>query len=310
MKYLLVASLMAGCAAPRTGLTFHEVDYGVPTKVVSVDGIDVAYTDTGRGGPAILLVHGLGSNLLVWRKTVDALARDHRVVAIDLPGYGRSSKKNYPYSMAFFADVVDRVIARLGLDRPVVIGHSMGGQIAMTHALRFPKRSRALVLAAPAGFETFEPGEGQWLVEVVSKEFIKATPPETLYANVANTFAGDVPDEALFLYAHRVQIIDGPEFDAYAYANARSVRAMVKGPVFERLPEIEVPVLVVFGAEDKLIPNQALHGGTTQEVAERATRRLPKARLVLLPGAGHLLQLERPTPWVGAVRHFLATEVQ
>jgi pimeloyl-ACP methyl ester carboxylesterase len=314
--FLLIAGALAfaitvassGCAAaPQVtiGKRFGELEYEMlPTRYLDVEGMKIAYAEAGRG-PAVLLIHGLGSNMRVWRRTFDQLAAHHRVAAIDLPGYGRSSKGNYLYSMSLFARVVDRVIDRLGMKDPVLVGHSMGGQIAMTHALAFPQKARALVLAAPAGFETFEPGEGTWMTEVVNKEFLKATPPEALYMNLANNFAGDVPASAMFLYTDRVAIIDGPEFDDYCYANARSIRAMLKGPVYDRLPEIRVPVLVVFGSDDKLIPNQALHGGTTKEVAERGTKRLKHARLQILPNTGHLLQLEAPEAWNRALLDFL-----
>lgn len=302
---LLVALLLlGGCHVPKTGLTFRQLDYGLPVQYADVDGLEIAYVDRGAGPPVVLL-HGLGSNLLVWRQTIEALESDYRVIAIDLPGYGRSSKASYDYSMAFFARVVERTLDRLGVRCPILVGHSMGGQIAMTFALRYPTKLRGLALVAPAGFETFTRGEGAWLSEAVTKDFIKLTPPDAIYTNLANNFAGDVPKEALFMYAHRVAVIDSPEFDDYAYANSRSVRAMVKGPVFDRLPELTAPVLVVFGDEDKLIPNQILHAGTTAEIARRGVERLPNARLILIPRAGHMLQIERPREWTRALRDFL-----
>jgi pimeloyl-ACP methyl ester carboxylesterase len=294
----------AGCGTIRTGLAFRQLDYNLPTRYVTAGGIDLAYTEAGSG-PPVVLVHGLGSNLQVWAPTVRALAPCYRVLALDLPGYGRSQKGNYDYSMAFFARAVDAFLERLGITQPVLIGHSMGGQIALTHALLFPRKARALVLAAPAGFETFEPGEAAWLAEVVSKDFIKKTPPEALWANVANNFAGDVPRAAEWIFRQRVEVIDGPDFDDYAYANARSVAAMLRGPVFARLGEIQVPVLVVFGTEDKLIPNQALHWGDTRRIAVEGSSRLPRGRLVLLPRVGHMLQLEAWRAFARAVLAFL-----
>ena len=170
----------------------------------------------------------------VWQRNLDALAEHHRVVAIDLPGYGKSSKANYDYSMAFYARTVEGVIDALGLGRVVLVGHSMGGQIALTHALRYPGRAEALVLVSPAGFERFGAGEGAWLAEAVNKDYVARTPAEAVYANVANNFYS-MPKEARFMVDDRLRVIGGPDFDAYTYAVARSVYAMVHEPVLDRL---------------------------------------------------------------------------
>ena len=169
----------------------------------------------------------------VWARNVDALAAGHRVVAIDLPGYGKSQKGNFEYSMAFYARVVDGVIDALGLKHVVLVGHSMGGQIALTHALRYPGKAEALVLVAPAGFERFGRGEGTWLAEAVDKDYVARTPAEAVYANLAGNFYA-MPPEARFMVDDRLRVIGGPDFDAYTYAVARSVYAMVHEPVLDR----------------------------------------------------------------------------
>ncbi len=289
---LLVALVLAGCAPPRLGLSFRQLDYPAPTRTVAVDGVDISYVELGRGEPTLLLLHGLNSYIPAWSRNLDDLAARHHVVAIDLPGYGRSSKANYRYSMAFFARAVEGVIEALRLGRVVLVGHSMGGQVALTHALAYPGRAEALVLAAPAGFETFSPGERAALIETLSKQAIALTPPERIYAGFASTFAGDVPADAMFMVRDRIAIIGGPDFDGFCYAVARSVAAMAYGPVFERLPAIAVPVLAVFGSDDRLIPNPLIHGGSTRAVAERAVARLPRGRLVMLPRVGHFVQWE------------------
>src|SRR6476659_7144606 len=135
--------LLAGCGV-RPGQSFKPLSLPMPVSHLTLDGIDLAFTDVGQGDRTLLLVHGLGSYMPVWSRNLDALARNARVVAIDLPGYGKSGKANYAYSMAFYARVVDRVIDALHLQHVVLVGHSMGGQIAMTHALRFPGRAEAL----------------------------------------------------------------------------------------------------------------------------------------------------------------------
>lgn len=284
--------LASGCAAPK-GVAFRDLAYPMPMKLLDVGGIQVAVSDQGQGERTLVLVHGLASYSPVWVRNLPELTKSHRVVTIDLPGFGKSDKKNYKYSMELFARVVDGVIEKLGLSHPVVVGHSMGGQIALTHALLFPRKLEALVLLAPAGLETFSEGEGRWLADVSTKELFKLTPPEGVYANYHGNFH-DLPDEARFMIEDRVRVIGGPDFDEYCYAVSRSVAAMIDGPVFERLGEIDVPVLVIFGAEDGLIPNPILHGGDTRAVGEKGVAKLRRGELAMVPRAGHMVQFERP----------------
>ena len=102
------------------------------------------------------------------------------------------------------------------------------------------------MLVAPAGFERFGRGEGSWLAEAVNKDYVARTPAEAVYANVAANFYS-MPKEARFMVDDRLRVIGGPDFDAYTYAVARSVYAMIHEPVIDRLSRIEVPALVVFG---------------------------------------------------------------
>ena len=298
--------LVCSCTMPAPA-SFKKLAYPMPVSHVVVGGVEVAFSDCGVSGdevPTLLLIHGLGSYMPVWSRNLDALAAGHRVVAIDLPGYGKSAKANFEYSMAFYARVVDGVIDALGLKHVVLVGHSMGGQIALTHALRYPGKAERLVLVAPAGFERFGKGEGAWLAEAVDKDYVARTPAEAIYANMAANFYA-MPPEARFMVDDRLRVVGGPDFEAYSYAVARSVYAMVHEPVIDRLSAIHVPALVVFGEDDGLIPNPILHGGTTRVVAEEGTRRLPRGRLVMIPRAGHMVQFERPVEFDAALLEFL-----
>ncbi|MEL6182513.1 MAG: alpha/beta fold hydrolase, partial [Myxococcota bacterium] len=128
-------------------MAFDELDYGAPVRTVTLDGVEVAYVDQGRPeGRPLVLVHGLGEHVGYWRRNMGAWAQWYRVVAIDLPGYGHSAKPAQPFSMRGYADVVRGVMDHVGLEQAVVVGHSMGGQVALTMALRHPERVRGLVL--------------------------------------------------------------------------------------------------------------------------------------------------------------------
>jgi pimeloyl-ACP methyl ester carboxylesterase len=297
----------AACA-PNKPIAWRRLKYPMPVMHLRLGGaLDVAVSDTGEGEPALVLIHGLGSYMPAWSRNIEELSRHHRVVAIDLPGYGKSAKANFDYSMKFYARVVDAVIDALKLEHVVLVGHSMGGQIALTHALMFPKKAEKLVLVAPAGFERFGAGEGAWLAAAVDKEFVERTPPEAVYANVAANF-WKMPDEAKFMIDDRLRVTGGPDFDGYAYAVSRSVYAMIHEPVADRLGAIAVPTLVIFGADDGLIPNPILHGGSTRAVAEAGVHAMPRARLVVVEKAGHMVQLERPHEVDAALIEFVKEE--
>ena len=152
-----------------------------------LDSIDIAYVDEGSG-PVVLFVHGLGSNLQAWKKTIDGLKAHHRCIAIDLPGYGKSSGGNLPYGMSFFADALIGVVEALELEEVSLVGHSMGGQVSMHVALRQHPSIKRLALMAPAGFEQFTSEERQWFSNFVQPEFIKATSEEQIIRNFELNF--------------------------------------------------------------------------------------------------------------------------
>ena len=292
-----------------TGRSFLDLSYPDPLAEVrhlELGSVRLSYTDHGQGDPPLVFIHGLGSYLPVWKHNVRAFAADHRVVTLDLPGFGKSSKRNaYPYSMEFFATAVQDLIHALDLRDPVIVGHSMGGQIALTHALRFPGSARGLVVTSSAGFETFAPAEARWLLDTVDDDFTRRAPPEAVYARHSSNFHR-MPKDARFMAADRVAVIDGPDFARYCRAVSKAVRGMLEGPVHHRLSSIETPTLVLFGEHDALIPNPLLHPGRTEALARDAVRRLPRAELSLVPRAGHLAHFEQPHAWNQAVHRFLS----
>jgi pimeloyl-ACP methyl ester carboxylesterase len=301
----LVLALGAGGCAQKTGVAFTDLQYPRATKSVKVGTAEIAYTEAGQGEHTLVLIHGLGSYLPAWNENIDALAADYRVIAIDLPGYGKSSKASWSYSMEFFAKAVRGVVRELGIERPILVGHSMGGQIAMTYALAWPEDVQALVLTSPAGLETFEDGEAKWLAGATTPEFTCGATEEAIYVRHAQNFHR-MPKDAEFMVEDRVAVIGGPDFRAYCRAVSRSVAGMLDAPVADRIPEIGVPTLVVFGESDQLIPNPFLHGGSTEKLAKKAVRRFPDAELVMIERAGHMAHFEQPADWNAAVLRFLA----
>lgn len=308
IRALFVAALVVagGGCKPKGPVAFEELTYPVETKTVQVGSTSVAYTERGSGERTLVLIHGLGSYLPVWSKNLDALAGSHRVVALDLPGYGKSSKRDFEYSMDSFAEVVHGVVQALDLKRVTLVGHSMGGQVSLTYALRYPGQVEALVLTSPAGLETFSEAEAKLLADSVTPEFTcEATPEEIQVRHAANFHAP--PADAEFMMNDRVAVVGGADFEQYCVAVDRSVSAMLDGPVYDRLPEVEVPVLVLFGKQDALIPNPYMHPGSTEEMAKKAVQRMPQAQLTMLDQAGHMAHFELSQRWNEAVLEFLAS---
>lgn len=290
------------------GRALAELDYGRPVRRLALAEHDVAFVDVGEGDPAIVLVHGLGSDLRAWQRNVDALARRHRVIALDLPGFGRSSKPRTAPTLAGWAACVDALTRELGLADYVLAGHSMGGQLALHHALALPGRARALVLVAPAGFETFTATESSWLRAHVDPSATRTVGAWQVVARWLQAFHR-MPPEAWPLVRDRIAVIGGPDFDDYCRTVAGGVAAMLDEPVRDRLASVRVPALVIFGREDRLVPNRWLHRESTATFARAAANALPNAELLVVPHAGHMVQFERPAAWNEAVLTFVSRVV-
>jgi pimeloyl-ACP methyl ester carboxylesterase len=294
------------CVAP--GRAFAELDYALPLRRVQVADVELALHERGRGKRTYVLLHGLGSDLRVWSAVLPMLAERARVLAVDLPGFGKSSKPDASYGLDWVGTQIIALLDREGIDRAVVFGHSMGGQIALRLALAQPDRIEGLVLAAPAGFERFSAAEAAWIRGAVDVDYTVRASAAAIALRHMQTFHR-MPAEAWPLLRDRLAIIGGPDIRAYARAVSRSVAAMLDAPVLDRLATLELPVLVTFGTHDALIPNRVLHGSDTAALARTAARLVPDATLALVRDAGHMVQLERPVEWNAAALTFLARRV-
>lgn len=293
---MLMLLLMTMLASPASdSLEAFKAPYPAPVDTVLVGDRPIAYHEAGTGEETVVLIHGLGSNLALWRETIPALSENFRVLALDLPGYGLSGKDEVPGTMDFFSDTVVQFMNTHGVDRAHVVGLSMGGHVALTVALDHPERLDRLVLVSPAGIETFTDQQGGALKSVYTPQAILAAPEAALQQNIAMNFASYDPERFGWLLEQRLALTALPDAAAYATANARSVAGMLDAPVAHRLDDIAAPTLVLYGTEDALIPNAMLNPHlTTADVAEEAAERIPNATLDLIKDAGHLPQLEQP----------------
>lgn len=254
----------------------------------------IAYLSVGEGEKTLLFIHGLGSYAPAWKKNLDELQNHFRCVAIDLPGYGNSSwRSDEPYTMEGYATLIAEFIETKRLKNVTVVGHSMGGQIAMKMALNHPKVFDNLVLVAPAGFEKFSKEERTFFEKMVTPEILKNTPPSQTEFNYKINFV-DFPDEAQFMIQDRFALEKkSSKFDYYSKMIPQCVMSMLDQPVWQNLEKIDKNTLIFFGENEMLIPNKFLHPSmTTEEVALFGKNKIKNSHLVMVPNSGHFVQWE------------------
>jgi pimeloyl-ACP methyl ester carboxylesterase len=312
MKYfpypiVLLVFLLVGCAGskPAQITTMTDIQYPLPVKYVDLqEGIRIGYMDEGKGTNTLVMIHGLGSYSPAWIKNIQDLKSDYRCIALDLPGYGHSSKGDYPGDLTFYTGIIHQFIEALNLESVTLAGHSMGGQIAIITALAHPEQIGGLVLVAPAGFEQFHKGQKQWFREVFTPDIVRLTPVEAIRNNYATNFY-KFPEDANFMIRDRIAMRDADDFNWYCDIIPKNVRGMVDNPVYQLLPEIKQPVLTIFGSQDNLIPNRYLNGGSTTTIAVDGSRRIPNSLLVMIDQAGHFVQFEKSEEVNQAIRDFI-----
>ncbi|MEP0861816.1 MAG: alpha/beta fold hydrolase [Ignavibacterium sp.] len=283
---------------------FFNLVYPFETKFIQVDDYRIAYVDEGQSDKIILFLHGLGSYIPAWKFNIQELKNHFRCIAIDLPGFGKSDKKIHSGSMEFYGDIVLKFIQSIGVAETNLVGHSMGGQIAINCALNFPDLIDKLVLIAPAGLERFTKEEIQIIKNITKPENFLTTEIEQIKTNYEMSFY-NFPVEAKFLIEDRIKISEDDEFYNYCIATSNSISGMIEQPIFERLKEINQHTLVIFGKNDSLIPNKYLHKTTTEEIAKSGCAEIPHSNLFLLDECGHFAQIEKSEQVNQAIKNFL-----
>jgi pimeloyl-ACP methyl ester carboxylesterase len=307
---MLSALLMhLASAAPRYTdkgpISPDEIWSPLPRQHITVDGVDIAYVDSGGTGSPIVFVHGLSSYTSFWEYQIPAFTGEHRVLALDLPGYGASARPDAPCTPPWYANVVSAWMTAVGVDKATVVGHSMGGQIALTLAITAPERVERLVLSAPAGLEPFNPGAAKFMKDFWTERRAIGTTEEQVRANFLTQVFNRRDAGVERLIEERVRLGLSPRFAGTSVAVARSVAGMLDYPVRERLGQVKVPTLVVFGTADRMIPNPIFTGGATRSIARVAEERIPGARVVMIPGAGHTVHHDAPDAFNTALKEFL-----
>lgn len=286
--------------------SFEDLQYPFPVKKIQVrENIEIAYVEEGKGETTLFFIHGLGSYLPAWKKNIEVLRQNYHCVALDLPGYGKSGKNTDPISLAFYADIISEMIQKLKLKQVVLVGHSMGGQIAMGTALKYPQVIQKLILIAPAGLEQFSESEAQILKNYTRPETIQTSSDAQIRQNLNLNFF-QMPKDALFMAEDRIRMKTAPDFPAYCKAVSQCVAAMLAESVYDRLKTLNQKTLLIFGENDALIPNKFLHPQLSiPQIAEHGKNQIPNTQVLLIPEAGHFVHFEQYQVCNEAILKFL-----
>lgn len=248
------------------------------------------YRDEGQGTP-ILLVHGMGLKLELWDDHAADLARDHRVIRLDMLGHGQSEAPAGHWSFKEHARQIADLLDYLAIDRAFVVGFSLGGTVSQRFAIDYPNRISGLIVVASVCDRTET--EQQAVLERL-KQVRDGGPAAVAHAAIDRWFTvrfqAEHPDIVERWFN---QILSN---DHRAYANAYSVYASTDGELRHLLPGISAPTLVITGDRD---------AGQNPRMAAAMASRIPTCEVIILPGIAHMLPLEAPAELAETIRTFV-----
>jgi pimeloyl-ACP methyl ester carboxylesterase len=273
-------------------------------EIALPDSMDLFAYDAGDpDAPALLLIHGLGEDADTWRHVIEPLAQKHRVIAPDLPGFGRSAKPNRAYTVNFHTGALLGLMDAFSIERTALCGHSLGAVLAHALAVRMPHRVSELFLVGGA---LTQRGDGLSIMLLLALmpfvgEFFYSRMqrnPDAAYDGVRAYYAdlNAMPRaDRDFLYRRASERVQGNERRRAYFSTLRRVVwwfLRESGRYQAQLPALQTPTRVIWGDEDAL---QSVAGGRAAVALQ------PNADLTIIPNAGHNVQEEGPGAFLDAI---------
>jgi pimeloyl-ACP methyl ester carboxylesterase len=280
-----------------------DVDWHEHQHWTIINDSPVNVVELGEG-PPLLLVHGLSGSWPNWLEQIPVFARTHRVIAVDLPGFGQSPMPAERISISGYARTLDALLGTLGLDAAAVVGNSMGGFVAAELAIGFPQRVERLALVSAAGLSTYNhrgatralPGlrRAERLIAAYAGWVASHSDAVARRPGLRNATLGLVTSHPsrlpAALAAEQIRGAGKPGF-------MQALQANLDYDFRDRLGEIACPTLIVWGDRDRVI---------TARDADRFAELIPGSRKVVFEDTGHLPMLERPAAFNELLGEFLS----
>lgn len=267
-------------------------------RFITVDNMTIHSWERGTGGEPVILVHGFAGQSYDWRFNIGALSENSSVYAPDLPGFGYSDKPvGFDYTPDGYADFLVKYMDVVGIRSAVLVGHSMGGRVAINTYLRYPERVSRLILVAPGGLSV---NTSFLAFDLMAKPVIG---DYVMALNYRPTIEWALRDGVF--YDNRFvnpELVD-TYFNVYKTENARRAPLQVMAnlrvtPPYggETLRAIRCPVLIIWGLDDEVVSS-----ANAQKFADG----IPGSSVLMLPQAGHMVQVEKSEMINSAIREFV-----
>ena len=282
----------------RSEDTLNEYHYALGERYVDVDGIKLCYQDFGHGD-TVLILPGLGTSIDFWQLIIPKLAEHFRVVAVDLPGFGKSEKPDASYDLRWIDSKILAFMDACGIDRANVIGGSMGGHLGLLLALEHSQRVEKLVMMGSTG-DWQAPGplldfgiRNLWNEHLIT-DYLRGHWPELFPLMISHP--SEMTDR-LFHY----QMALRADFCCYwpeGRASARALRSIFLSSCRDRFGDLQVPLLLLWGEGDRI---------HTPRHAQFIHESVSDSQLVVVPDSSHEVMIDQPEQFDNAVISFFKT---
>ncbi len=251
----------------------------------------------------ILFIHGLSNSSLVWQPLVSQLNPDANYYVIDLPGCGQSAVGLYDFDKAFYTSIIEGVCKNLDLQNIILVGHSMGSQIAAHVVLNKNIEIKKLVLLSPSGFEHYHLHERKMFEYAgVGMDIFKGG--HSYLSQVLHQSFYNMTDDSKQVLDKVLMQFRNVDPQLYQHMLTQSIKYMCENTLLDE--HSKIPTLLVYGKNDELIPNRMLHPFLTlKHIAEDSAKMFQNSQLEMLDQCGHFIHVEKYKEVANLMRLFL-----
>lgn len=249
--------------------------------VLKVDGLKINFRVSGEGSDLILL-HGWGCDANIWETIIPCLSSFSRVIALDLPGFGKSDFPKKTWTLSNYTQFLKKIIKELGLKKPTLLGHSFGGRIAIKCATSYPKLVKKLILVSTAGIRP-KRNISWWFLFLTAKvgKLVCKIPPLTFFSQSLRRLFYQTIKRADYFETGRLK---------------KTFLSIIEEDLTPILAKVSTPTLIIWGDKDKEVP---------LKLAQRLASKIPNSRLHLFRNCGHFPFLEKPKEFAQIVEEFI-----